>query len=337
MGIFDKLRDLFTDEEEIIEDKEIDVEEMEEHKLPTFMREKIEREEREKQAKIEKEEKQKQRLQLEPEKELITERIIPEKKIDIVSDRELVDNNKSRFRFPISFEEQDYKPATANNQNIIKKEKEKKEEKPKPVKELYAGKKEKKEEKPKFRATPIISPVYGILDKNYKKEEVKAKDEAYEIPRSSTVKNVDFETVRKKAFGNLSDEIKDTLMCEKCELYNHFKEVTKVEKLKEDDILYDITQDDLTIDQASENYYDFGVSYENSHVHPIEKTQEIKIVNHNDEIVQAEKIEVKETIKFDTSKQTREKVEVPEEKNLELTDDLFNLIDSMYADKEEDN
>ena len=50
MGLLDKLKNLFTDEEEIIETQEIEVEEEpkveEPPKLPTFMREKIEKEEK---------------------------------------------------------------------------------------------------------------------------------------------------------------------------------------------------------------------------------------------------------------------------------------------------
>ena len=46
MGFLDKIKDLFSDEEEVVETKEIEIEEREEHKLPTFMRNKIEEEQR---------------------------------------------------------------------------------------------------------------------------------------------------------------------------------------------------------------------------------------------------------------------------------------------------
>ena len=75
-------------------------------------------------------------------------------------------------------------------------------------------------------------------------------------------KKVDFETVRRKAFGNLTDEIKDNLLCENCELY---KEVRKISALKEDDLLYDMTVDnnkDVTIEKAYDDYQEFGVAYE---------------------------------------------------------------------------
>ena len=52
MGFLDKIKDLFSDEEEVVETKEIEVEEKkEEHKLPTFMRNKIEEEEKREEVK----------------------------------------------------------------------------------------------------------------------------------------------------------------------------------------------------------------------------------------------------------------------------------------------
>ena len=142
-------------------------------------------------------------------------------------------------------------------------------------------------------------------------------------------KKVDFETVRKKAFGNLTDEIKDNLLCENCEL---LKEARRNATLKEDDLLYDISKEaeeadnkKITMEKAIENYEDFGVAYEIPKEEKIEKeNNDIKIVNHNDEEAKAEQIEMKE---------------VPKVENTDASsankDDLFDLIDSMYEDKED--
>ena len=152
-------------------------------------------------------------------------------------------------------------------------------------------------------------------------------DSSSDLRRPS--KKVDFETVRKKAFGNLTDEIKDNLLCENCEL---LKEARRVATLKEDDLLYDISKEaeeadakKLTLEKAIENYEDFGVAYE---IPKEEKNEEkenndIKIVNHNDGEVKAEQIEVKDT---------KEEVSLTSSAN---KDDLFDLIDSMYEDKED--
>lgn len=304
MGLLDKIKNLFTDEEEIIETQEIEIEEekVEEPKLPTFMREKIEKEE--KQINI------------------LEEKAKEEEKL---SDRELVRPNNS-FKFPVAFEEKDFEIPSYSNQNIMQKEQEK--EKKKSVSELYAKKETKKKEKHVFKATPIISPVYGILDKNYKKEELKAKKESeYELKRPS--KKVDFESVRMKAFGTLADELQDNLLDD----IKDVKETSNVEVYHDEELLGDILEDnkneDTTIGTAEENYYDFGVAYEvPREQEKNEDTSEVKIINHNDEDVVAEKIEVKET-NNDEVKKSKGKEDV------ELTDDLFDLIDSMYEERDD--
>ena len=304
MGLLDKIKNLFTDEEEIIETQEIEIEEekVEEPKLPTFMREKIEKEE--KQINI------------------LEEKAKEEEKL---SDRELVRPNNS-FKFPVAFEEKDFEIPSYSNQNIMQKEQEK--EKKKSVSELYAKKETKKKEKHVFKATPIISPVYGILDKNYKKEELKAKKESeYELKRPS--KKVDFESVRMKAFGTLADELQDNLLDD----IKDVKETSNVEVYHDEELLGDILVDnnneDTTIGTAEENYYDFGVAYEvPREQEKNEDTSEVKIINHNDEDVVAEKIEVKET-NSDEVKKSKGKEDV------ELTDDLFDLIDSMYEERDD--
>lgn len=309
MGLLDKLKNLFTDEEEIIETQEIEVEEEpkveEPPKLPTFMREKIEKEE--KQINI------------------LEEKAKEEEKF---SDRELVKPNNS-FKFPVAFEEKDFEVPSYNTQNVMQKVKEKEKEKKKSVSELYTKKEDKKKEKHVFKATPIISPVYGILDKNYKKEELKAKKESeYELKRPS--KKVDFESVRMKAFGTLADELQDNLLDDLSDV----KEASNVEVYHDEELLSDIIEEpkkeDTTIGTAEENYYDFGVAYEvPKEKDKDEEASDVKIINHNDEDVVAEKIEVKEE---NNNKETKKSSNT---EDMELTDDLFDLIDSMYEERED--
>ena len=167
MRFLDKIKDLFSDEEEVVETKEIEVEEKEEHKLPTFMRNKIEEEKK-------REEVKKTRTGVSDE---------------IISDREIVKTRtNNNFAFPIEMDELDtFEVPKYSNQNILAKKKEEE----KKVSTLYS---KKEEPKPKrFKPTPVISPVYGVLDKNYTKDDVKLQDESsYEIPRAC--KKIDFET-----------------------------------------------------------------------------------------------------------------------------------------------
>jgi len=357
MKLFDKIRDLFMDE--ILEDEEDEYEDIEEAKkarkekkalfdskeekeekpkkdvLPTIMRETIKKEEPvHEEVKVE-----------EPE---------PEPKIRIEDFSDMLNNNQEittresmrKNSLPLDFEKEfevpEEKPVVQHsNVNILNVEREVVKKKT----ELYPEK-EVPEVKSKFRASPVISPVYGVLDKNYTKEEVREKDEEAALLRRAS-KKVDFETVRKKAFGNLADEIKDNLLCENCELY---KEVKKISALTEDDLLYDMTVDenekDVTIEKAYDNYEEFGVAYENKTPkkpliteEPEEKEEDTTdIILNNmvedkeegleekiDTFVPEEKEKVEEVVE--------EKPEEEKKKDTKVDEDFFELIDSMYKER----
>ena len=116
MRFLDKIKDLFSDEEEVVETKEIEVEEKEEHKLPTFMRNKIEEEEKREKVK-------KTRTGVSDE---------------IISDREIVKTRtNNNFAFPIEMDELDtFEVPKYSNQNILAKKKEEE----KKVSTLYSKK-----------------------------------------------------------------------------------------------------------------------------------------------------------------------------------------------------
>ena len=328
MKLLDKLKDLFMDEVAEEDEFELEEEEKKEYKeppkkdvLPKVMRDTIKKEEKK-------------------ELDINTDDLLGGIKInnnavnfDNENKKEVVNREPvKKFSFPIDIESEiPSRNSRKNNVNVLNVEK----ETPKKVSELYA-KKEETWVKPKFKATPVISPVYGILDKNYKKEEVKEKSEdTVEMKRPS--KKVDFETVRKKAFGNLADEIKDNLMCENCELY---KEVKKISALKEDDLLYDMTveeEKEVTIKKAYDDYEEFGVVYESKVVYEgkeIEKEEE-KISDKLEETV-----EIKKPIVSDSKLMEEEVEKIPsrEEKKKEtrVDDDFFKLIDSMYKERVDD-
>ena len=349
MGLFDKIKDLFVDEEDTYETKEIEVEEKEEkNELPTFMRNKIEKEEEENKIKEEKKKEE-------------------EKQIAVLVEPP----KKEEKKFSFEFDDDDFVDTSRLSRSTVQKEKKVESIKEAPVVPIqntqsvvkpYGNKKELDKPK-KFRPTPVISPVYGVLDKNYTKEEVVSKEEdSYAIQRPS--KKVDFESVRKKAFGDLTDDIRDSI-CENCEYLKEVKINKKIERLSEEDLLYNLTTDekenlkeeidndvkeevkdeivnnieeelpdkDITLGEAVENYVDYGVSYDIPPRRTKETKDEVKIVNHADNEVVGEKVEVIEPI---DEVLTEEKKETNDrKKDLELTDDLFNLIDSMYKERDD--
>ena len=87
MSFLDKIKDLFSDEEEIIETKEVEVEENKEHALPTFMRNKLE------------EEKQREEAKKEREPIIATP-------VDVVTDRQPVKTRSNSFSFPIYMDDE---------------------------------------------------------------------------------------------------------------------------------------------------------------------------------------------------------------------------------------
>ena len=377
MGLIDKFKNLFTDEEiieETIEPVEIkEVKKEETNQLPTFMREKIEQEKKES-IKI-------NNFNLE-EKNEFDKKEITEKKEASYELEEL--EEKKSFKFPIEFSNEDFietrtrsrkKDYNEELENPAQAKKEIEEPKIKKqevkVADLYKDKKEPpKEEKKKFKATPIISPIYGVLDKNYSPVDVECNvGENFEKTRPS--KNVDFDSVRKKAYGNLSKEIKENLMCENCEYLKEAKECQKKNNNLEENIVYEAMnkhkeecpkQDyktreyyneepsryqDITLDEATENYYDYGVEYEkepnyNTSTYTnkeddyirLDDTEDNIVINNSEEKTIKSIPPVKSSINLlSTLKKSMGDEAQPEKKNLELTDDLFNLIDSMYDER----
>ena len=104
------------------------------------------------------------------------------------------------------------------------------------------------------------------------------------------------------------------------------------------------------MDEAAENYYDYGVEYEkqpnayyeeekdNYYLDDKSEENEVKIMNHTEDETRKKEIPpVKSSINLlSTLKKSMGDEEEKKEKDLELTDDLFNLIDSMY-DERNDN
>ena len=228
------------------------------------------------------------------------------------------EEKKEETTFPMRFDEDDFledkkmqemdntfsSPTTIRN--------EEKEEK-----ELYHGKKElsyiesvrrpsysytksyyEEKETKGFKPSPIISPVYGVLDKNYRKEEVVTKKET-KITAGRT--NFDLDTIRNKAFGSDDEEISDKKTRE-----------AKMEEKKEEKKIYDVNNNKpqvnrVTLADADEYYNDLGLAYN------VDYSDASRNNNSN---TRTSKYNIK------NNKKNKEK---------EVDDNLFDLIDSMYS------
>lgn len=97
--------------------------------------------------------------------------------------------------------------------------------------ELY----EEKKEEVKFKPTPIISPVYGVLDKNYHKEDIVSRDEVIVQKEADEI-----DSIRNKAYGTLEDELENTLFGQNSILFKS----DESEIINDaDDLLNDLTDD----------------------------------------------------------------------------------------------
>ena len=220
------------------------------------------------------------------------------------------EEKKEESTFPMMFDDDDFleddKEEETREIPVVYKREDREE------RELYQGKKElsyiesvrkpnyshtksyyEEKETKGFRPSPIISPVYGVLDKNYRKEEVVAKKET---KVSTGRNNFDLDAVRNKAFGRDDEEISDKKTRE-----------SKVEEEKEDKKIYDVNNNKpqvnrVTLADADEYYNDLGLAYN---------------VDYSD----ASRNNNTRTAKYNNKNNKKDK---------DVDDNLFDLIDSMY-------
>ena len=134
-----------------------------------------------------------------------------EEEIPVVKETVKTEETKEKFVFPVYFDDKDFDDLEKPKQPEKKKEIVKKES----VREIYQGAKIKTEPEQKkvFTPSPIISPVYGVLDKNYKKDDITTKDEtANRVINRRKKENMTVDDIRNKAYGTLENELEDTLL-----------------------------------------------------------------------------------------------------------------------------
>jgi len=154
---------------------------------------------------------------------------------DIEEDEEKDMEYENTISKPVFFDDNDFKDLNLVNDYEEKKHTEK---------DIYGIRNEEKvEEKKIFKPTPIISPVYGILDKNYHKEDIVSRKETK--PLSNDIEP-SIDSIRNKAYGTLEDELENTLFGNNSILFKQIREEEKeeveLEKI-DDDTLTNLTDD----------------------------------------------------------------------------------------------
>ncbi len=250
------------------------------------------------------------------------------KKVESISDSTAL-NREERFKFPVYFDDSDFEDLPKKDKQ--KKVEVKKEETPK-VEPYKASKMV--EEKKNFRPSPIISPVYGVLDKNYKKEDIGPRRDRI-VPNHPNEEHLNVDDVRKKAFGTLEDELENTLIGKKNTYIEEplENEIDIFKELEESDLsrskrnsgLFEETESDKTVDLTVE------LQLQKQKIDEIDAYIKENSVKRENTLHSHEKIAnpKKEEMLNNLEDATKE-----EQEDLE-NGDLFDLIDSMYEKRDE--
>ncbi len=261
MGLFDKIKNKFDDL--LYED-----ENEETIKKPK-------KEEKEEKIKVEKEE--------------IKEENVSDSS-SVITERDLFKTDP-KFKFPINFPDDDEVEEEKSSQiNALKEE----EERYKVIETKTVV-----EEKRVFRPTPVISPIYGILDKNYKKGDIAEKN-----TNGVTDSNgkLDLDSVIRKAYGEV--EVSKT--------------VTREEKF--------FTTEEMPIEKEAEINLFETLKEEKKELPKEEKPLsrvEINETEYEEESYDIDEIDKKIKSIDQLLKETAD-------------DDFYSLVDSMYKDEEEE-
>ena len=257
-----------------------------------------------------------------PQKEVKVEAPIREEiktNVESVSEREIFKSEKT-FNFPAFDEEEFESSMPRRTTNVMEHERRKYREKN--ARKIDISKKEEiKVEEIKFKPSPIISPVYGILDKNYTPDDITTREN---IPKA-----LDVDSVRKKAFGTLEDDIMDIPIA------SNYQEAEPEKDFLEEKLEKARTIDELLKD-SSDEILDVTKTYD---------TQEFSDMNLENTLTNLSRtmkndVDIAENLDMtiDSLDEEPEKLkhsEVVETEEDSLESDLFDLIDSMYENRED--
>lgn len=225
------------------------------------------------------------------------------RQVEIVAPKELeepkeetVEKEKpeEKFVFPVYFDDKDFEELMPKKEVEVKKEP--------PKREIYGIKQKEVKVEKKFKPSPVISPVYGVLDKNYSKDDVIDKNSTSRSEYRKSHQRVTLEDVRRKAFGTLEDELENSLFNDD-PIYME----KEIEQPVEEDLFEEISVN-VSVKTVEDKIIDDYKNIENNEEN-FEENMTLEVLN-----------------------------SLPsEEDDLKITEsDLFSLIDSMYEKDDQD-
>ena len=138
-------------------------------------------------------------------------------------------------------------------------------------------------------------------------------------------KKVDVDTVREKAYGDLVSDITASMMSDD-EADNNESNKENVEEVKNETTLYDLTDDSspvvnsVTVGDAEEYFNDLGLEYN------------VDYKDHSKEKATGRRSDKNNSV----PNETKEEIKNNDNDQKEVEDSLFDLIDSMYQDSEDE-
>lgn len=231
----------------------------------------------------------------------------------VQSERELFKTDNT-FQFP-DFDEEEFDSSLVKNKqntNVLEYERKKSSEKRNDYNRYEREIRDVRDskdytEKKKFKPSPIISPVYGVLNRDYKAEDI--------VNREDSASIIDIEEVRKKAFEMPVEE-------EKIEVPRK-EEIAEI--IDEPVVTFFEEKDKEVVSEDKKDDY---------------KTIDDLLESASEEIPLEDTLELPKTNNLDAIEEELEKIEIEDKENKKdlddtLDSDLFELIDSMYEEREE--
>lgn len=318
--VTDKVKNLFT-EPEITEEIKIEQIKKEVPKTEHEVQRKVVEHKREKNFEFEELEEEKPQTK--------TEDVVVEKNKE--SDESL-QMTREKLKTPVFFTENDFADLEPQKPKRVEKKKEpevrniaKKEEKKQPYSGGYTSTTILTKEKPTFKPTPIISPIYGILDKNYTKEDiVERKDKRIDKPEEIIARNDKFDEVRKKAYGRVSVDIEDELNREQTKPLNKKEKSVKEEIDLFDELELGSTGHNKKVDLSDTTELARTVTEQEKNIRDLEEVT-MDLTKELDNLL----------LQRETYDQKKEKVEHKLDDELLTENELSKFIDSIYEEGRE--